>query len=103
MIARLSVSEVARMLLPFGSNGGLCMLISYSDDSGTHLNSNFVVMSSIVGKENDWESFQSAWNQKLGEPLPGKPRLSKFHMTECFARTGEFSGYSIAERDAVIK
>jgi hypothetical protein len=78
------------------------VLIGYFDDSGTHTNSEIVVMAGFVGTREQWQQFKKAWSDKLSEPLPGKPPLKRFHMVDCMQRDREFSDYSEAERDAVI-
>ena len=78
------------------------MLIGYFDDSGTHTNSEIVVMAGFVGTREQWQQFKKAWSDKLSEPLPGKPPLKRFHMVNCVQRDREFSDYTEAERDAVI-
>ncbi len=78
------------------------MLSAYFDDSGTHGDSEIVVMVGFVGTEDQWKPFDEAWAAKLKEPLPGKPTLRRFHMANCMARHGEFFSYSEADRNAVI-
>jgi hypothetical protein len=78
------------------------MLVGYFDDSGTHDDSEVIVMAGFVGPEEQWKKFDKAWADKLSEPLAGKPPLKRFHMVRCMQGDGEFSGYSDAERDAVI-
>jgi Protein of unknown function (DUF3800) len=95
--------DVARLLLPRSSREGVIVVLSaYFDDSGTHSDSDVVVMAGFIGTEDQWEPFDEAWKAKLKEPLPGKPILRRFHMAQCVARRGEFIGYSDAESDAVI-
>ena len=104
MIAHVSVRDMARILLPRQSfGGGTCVLSAYFDDSGTHTTSPFVVMACVIGSEAQWSPFEGAWKAQLLEPLPGKPALSRFHMTDCVNRLGEFQDYSDAEVDLVIK
>jgi hypothetical protein len=79
------------------------MLIAYFDDSGTHDGAPVVLMGGLIGTEDEWKSFEPEWRARLQEPLPGKGALKRFHMTDCEAGTGEFTGWNRAERDAVIK
>jgi hypothetical protein len=86
-----------------GSREGLLiMLRAYFDDSGTHKNSEVVVIGGLIGTCAQWDGFEAQWAAKLAEPLPGKPRLSRFHLSACNACDDEFTGYSRAESDAVI-
>jgi hypothetical protein len=78
------------------------MAMGYFDDSGTHASSEVVVWGGLMGIERQWLKFEEDWKAKLAEPLPGKPPLKRFHMSECEARAGEFSDYSTAEKDAAI-
>jgi hypothetical protein len=104
MSAFIGIRELARIVLPRDKiGGGLCMLTAHFDDSGTHDDSDVVVFGCFVGSENDWSPFEHAWKARLHEPLPGKPTLQKFHMTDCVNRRGEFFNYSDPEVDEVIK
>ena len=78
------------------------MVRAYFDDSGTHGGSDVVVMGGLIGTEVQWAGFEQQWRARLAEPLPGKPPLRRFHMTDCHNRRDEFKDYSEAERDAVI-
>ena len=78
------------------------MLEGYFDDSGTHRNSRVVVWAGFIGDEVQWSRLDSVWEEKLANPLPGKPAIKRFHMSHCEAGTEEFAGYSRAERDRVI-
>lgn len=77
------------------------MLRAYFDDSGTHANSEFVVWGGVAGTEADFEKLDVAWSSKLKEPLPGKPPLKKFSLSNCALSVGEFESYKPAERDAL--
>ena len=76
------------------------MMRAYFDDSGTHTGSRVMVMGGLCGTVAQWDEFEQAWAAKLAEPLPGKPPLRKFHLSECNAGRGQFEGYSEAEQDA---
>jgi hypothetical protein len=78
------------------------------DDSGTHANSNVVVVGGLLGSVAQWTKFQNDWATRLADPLPGsatrpsKPPLSMFHLAACNAREGEFASYNEAEQNEVI-
>jgi len=78
------------------------MLHAYFDDSGTHNDSDVVVVGGLVGTPQQWTDFASAWNAKLASPLPNRPPLRKFGLADCNSGKGEFINYSLAERDAVM-
>jgi len=93
---------LASIALPSGSSEGVfVMLKGYFDDSGTHADSDVVVVGGLIGTVAQWQAFEADWLAKLAEPLPGKPPLKSFHLSPCKAGKGEFEGYSLAERDAV--
>jgi hypothetical protein len=92
--------EFARTILPTGK-GVMALFRAYFDDSGTHAGSSAVVFGGLVGTDDQWETFDAAWRAKLAAPLPGKPRLRKFHLSSCMAAEGEFRDYKPVERDAV--
>jgi hypothetical protein len=104
MSAQIYVRDIARITLPRHSiDGGLCMLSAYFDDSGTHDGSDIIVYACFIGTENEWGVLEPAWKAKRDEPLPGKPPLRKFHMTDCISGYGEFRNYSVEERELVIE
>jgi len=75
------------------------MLGAFFDDSGTHSTSPVVAMGGLLGTDEQWDAFEPAWTKLLNEPLPGKPKLSQFHLSPCRASKGEFRDYSRIESD----
>jgi hypothetical protein len=101
--AAVSFVEIVHVVLPRSNvDGVIGMLTAYFDDSGTHGDSDVVVIGGLIGAEKHWSPFEIEWKAKLANPLPGKPPLRRFHMAPCMARGGDFAGYSEGERDAVI-
>lgn len=88
--------------MPNNERGLLVMLRAYFDDSGTHRSSDVILIGGLVGTINQWDQFEAQWAAKLAEPLPGKPPLRRFHLSECNACDGDFGSYNRAESDAVI-
>ena len=78
------------------------MVFAYFDDSGTHSQSDIVLMAGVFGYANQWEYFAELWARKLADPSPGKPPLTRFHMAECQASDGEFSGWKRHETDFLV-
>lgn len=109
----LSIRELAALALPTGAEEGLfAMAVSitkrpffslkgFFDDSGTHADSDVVVVGGLIGTVAQWVRFETAWATKLAEPLPGKQPLQMFHLSHCAAGDGEFKSYTDPERDAV--
>jgi hypothetical protein len=76
------------------------MLTAYFDDSGTHSDSDIVLMAGIFGTEGELRGLETEWREHLSAPLEGaKSPLRRFHMTECQNSLGEFTGWSRTETD----
>jgi hypothetical protein len=76
------------------------MLAAYFDDSGTHEQSDIVLVAGIFGTEGRMDSLDRNWKRHLDRPLCGrKHRLRRFHATDCNASQGEFSGWTRTETD----
>lgn len=98
----VSIREFAQIVLPCGkTEGWLCMLRAYFDDSGTHENSPVVVIGGLLGLTEDWGRLEDEWLAKLALPLPGKPPLKAFHLSHIVGHHGEFKDYGTAEGDAL--
>jgi hypothetical protein len=76
------------------------MLTAYFDDSGTHVGSNIVLVAGVFGTEWQLSSLDRLWQKHVERPLSGaKPRLRRYHATDCFNSTNEFSGWTRTETD----
>lgn len=76
------------------------MLGAYFDDSGTHGQSEIVVVAGILGTNSELATLNSLWREQIDRPLSGlKERVSEFHATDCFQSRGEFTGWKRHETD----
>jgi hypothetical protein len=76
------------------------MLTAYYDDSGTHVGADITLLAGVFGNQWQWKLFNDLWKAELDSPLEGaKPRLRRFHMTDCFNSLNEFTGWSRTETD----
>jgi hypothetical protein len=89
--------------LIFGTHnpdGWLAMLTAYFDDSGTHAGSDIVLVAGIFGTEGQLTSLERLWQPHIDNPICGqKPRLRRFHATDCYNSQNEFAGWSRTETD----
>lgn len=100
MGAPLTIRELASVALPTGhSDGWFLMLKAYFDDSGTDSESPVTGMGGLIGNLDQWEAFESAWGDKLKNPVPNRPPLKAFHLSHCAAKEGEFATYKQVECD----
>jgi hypothetical protein len=102
MSAYLPIRELVSVTFPTGRpEGALLMLRAYFDDSGSHPDSEVVVVGGLIGNPAQWDEFERKWAALLAAPLPGKPPLKRFHLSACNAQDKEFSGYNETECDAI--
>jgi len=102
-MSMVTVEDLARIAFShlWWTKGTFLMLAAYFDDSGTHGEAPIVTVGGLIGSVPDWQAFEIKWREKLRKPLPGKPELSQFHLSDCVYGYGEFEEYSDAERDSV--
>jgi hypothetical protein len=79
------------------------MLGVFLDECGTQAWSSVTVVAGLLGSENQWSTFTTAWNARLAEPLPGKPSIRRFRLSCCRSGDDEFRDYGAAERDRVAQ
>jgi Protein of unknown function (DUF3800) len=76
------------------------MLRAYFDDSGTHEQSDIVLVAGIFGTEGRMDGLDRNWKRHLDSPLCGrKERLNRFHAYDCYQSIGEFTGWTRTETD----
>jgi hypothetical protein len=98
----VSICDLDRALLGRSGKGGLILVVAaFFDDSGTHPDSPVVAIGGLLGTVEQWDAFGAAWGELLETPLPGKPKLSQFHLSPCRALRDEFRDYSRADSDRI--
>lgn len=99
-MSAISVSAVMRMM--FGRSlkeRSIIVLGAFFDDSGTHDGSPVVAMGGLLGTDEQWDYFATAWEKQLVDSVPGKPKLEQFHLSPCRAGREEFRDYTLTERE----
>jgi len=80
-------------------------LEAYFDDAGTHDDARVVVWGGFLGTVDQWAKLDAAWRARRDKPFDrpehARPALSRFHLSHCAARRGEFEGYSQPESDSL--
>jgi hypothetical protein len=72
------------------------VLKAYFDDSGTHENSEVILIAGLVAPADVWDQIEEAWLAILA-----KEGVERFHRVECENGRGEFELWSRARRDAL--
>jgi hypothetical protein len=68
----------------------LALMRAYFDESGVHKGSLVTVIAGYVAAKDVWASLERKWNEELA--VYADKGVKTFHMTECIAQSGEFSG-----------
>ena len=72
-------------------------LKAFFDDSGTHRNSDAVVMGGLIAPDERWAVLEEEWAKVLAET-----GLRKMHMASCENRRGQFKKLERDERDRIV-
>jgi hypothetical protein len=91
---------LARSSLPLASCRVLSMFSVYFDESGTHKDSNVVVVAGWVSTDIQWQRFSTAWTGVLRAAGLDPPI---FHMTDYESRRGQFAGWQQNKRVRVLQ
>jgi hypothetical protein len=76
------------------------MITAYFDDSGTHGESDIVLVAGVFGTEARMDCLDRNWKPHLDAPLGGrKGPIKRFHAYDCDNSVGEFSGWTRTETD----
>ena len=79
----------------------ICKLLivqAYIDESGGKGQGSVFVFSALLASAKDWDGFSNEWQSRLDE----HPKIKYFKMHEAARRKGEFEGWSIEGRPAVV-
>lgn len=97
----VSITDLWSGLFPRGSTGGkLAMLWAYLDDSGSHDNSDIVIIAGILGTESELLSLEGMWKDHLSRPLCGlREQIKEFRAHDCYHSRGEFLHWKRHETD----
>ena len=69
----------------------------YLDESGTHASSDAAVVAGFVSNVSQWEAFSREWQEVLTDV-----GLDAFHMTDFENGRGQFSGWTVAAKKALL-
>jgi uncharacterized protein DUF3800 len=76
------------------------VITAYFDDSGTHSESQIVIVAGIFATEARTRLLARRWSKLLADPLEGrKSALKRFHAFDCYNSIGEFSGWTRTETE----
>jgi hypothetical protein len=76
--------------------GKAVVLKAYMDESGTHDGAAVLAVSAYVAKGSEWQNWTKKWNA-------AKYPIKIFHANQCQALKGEFEGWDVGRRDALVE
>jgi hypothetical protein len=74
------------------------IVVTYIDEAGTHGAAVHMVMGALVGRPDQWTSFNKKWSKMLR-----KYGVEYFHSTEWKHQRGPFKGWRPAKKAALIE
>lgn len=77
--------------------GLTAVIFGFMDSSNTHDTARIWSLCGFLGEDRAFTEFDLAWNKLLDDPRWPK-RVKRFHTVDCVHHTGEFEGWSFAER-----
>src|SRR5229473_8546843 len=93
---RTYLAELAPLLFPVGAKDGLmAILAGYFDDSGTHKESTFVVVSGGVASVQQWTKLSSEWESAI---RPWNLSRGYFHMADFVSGFNDYTGWSETQK-----
>jgi hypothetical protein len=93
-----SIAELARVIHPSTSrHRGMALLSAYFDESGTHGNSDIIMIAGLLGSADQWAAFETAWSERLANV-----EILSFHASACDAADAEFANLAEPFRSALF-
>ena len=87
--------------LPAAIPGIIAVLGAFFDDSGTDPKNPVVAIGGLLGTEDQWDAFAPLWEALVREPLPGRPPIKKFGLSQLRGGYDQFRDYGREERDQI--
>ena len=79
----------------------IAVLGAFFDDSGTHPESPVVAIGGLLGTDEQWNEFAPRWDALVKEPLPGRPAIKKFGLSQLRGGFDQFRDYEGPDRDQI--
>ena len=70
----------------------------YGDESGSH-GRGTIVLSGYLGRDDEWEKFETEWHRVLSDKSIGGRSIDYLHMRECYKLEGVFEGFTRSAAD----